>query len=840
VSTNTRGDVPASGEGRKKASQGRTWVKRILLTLLSLFALGCVGVAIAYATIAVPRPNQLANAQASIIYYDDGKTELARISDVSGNRETVDLKAVPDHVQKAVIAAEDRSFYTNRGVSPTGLARAVWEGLRGSGSQSGGSTITQQYVKNFYLTPDRSLTRKGKEIIISVKIDQQQSKEEILQNYLNTIYYGRGAYGIKTASLAYFGKDQSQLNVAEGAVLAAVLNAPSLYDPALGPKQQENLKNRFSYVLDGMVSQGWLDPAERAKITAVPPTIPPQPKKALAGPNGYLVNEARKRLVSDLQLSDNDIDRGGLRITTTISKQAQDAAIAAMDKDFPKDAKDVYAGLAAVRPGDGAIVAMYGGADYQARQFNTATDATMQAGSTFKPFALIAALQQGVSTETKFDGSSPLAVPGLGREGGIINESNTSYGMVDLRQATAKSINTVFVGLNERIGPKATHDAAVAAGIPANTPGLGDDLTNVLGTSSPRVLDVANAFATIAAQGQRATPYLIAAVTSDRVNIDYKAPKQVAVAFSKDVAADVVDAMKQVTAPGGTGARAADIGRPVAAKTGTSEEHKSVWFTAIVPQLSVSIGMYRDVGGVPQALENIAGINELSGNSIPLSIYKDFITAALKGVPAQDFPPRVGIGDTTVSVPTTSTTLPSSTPPPPVPPTTTTTTTTPPRSTTPPPATTTTPPRSTTPPPATTTTPPRSTTPPPPRSATPPPPATTPPPASATPPPTTPPPASTPPPATTPPPPPTTPPPATTPPPPPTTPPPPPTTPPPPPTTPPPATTPLRATTTSPPTRTKTTAPLLPTTLPTTSPAILIPPTPKQAASTTATAAPPG
>ena len=801
MSTNTRGDVPASGAGRKKASRGRTWVKRILLTLLSLFALGCVGVAIAYATIAVPRPNQLANAQASIIYYDDGKTELARISDVSGNRETVDLKAIPDHVQKAVIAAEDRSFYTNRGVSPTGLARAVWEGLRGS-SQSGGSTITQQYVKNFYLTPDRSLTRKGKEIIISVKIDQQQSKEEILQNYLNTIYYGRGAYGIKTASLAYFGKDQSQLNVAEGAVLAAVLNAPSLYDPALGPKQQENLKNRFSYVLDGMVSQGWLDPAERAKITAVPPTIPPQPKKALAGPNGYLVNEARKRLVSDLQLSDNDIDRGGLRITTTISKQAQDAALAAMDKDFPKDAKDVYAGLAAVRPGDGAIVAMYGGADYQARQFNTATDATMQAGSTFKPFALIAALQQGVSTETKFDGSSPLAVPGLGREGGIINESNTSYGMVDLRQATAKSINTVFVGLNERIGPKATHDAAVAAGIPANTPGLGDDLTNVLGTSSPRVLDVANAFATIAAQGQRATPYLIAAVTSDQVNIDYKAPKQVAAAFSKDVAADVVDAMKQVTAPGGTGARAADIGRPVAAKTGTSEEHKSVWFTAIVPQLSVSIGMYRDVGGVPQALENIAGINELSGNSIPLSIYKDFITAALKGVPAQDFPPRVGIGDTTVSVPTTSTTLPSSTSPPPVPPTTTPTTTTPPRSTTPPPATTTTPPRSTTPPP------PRSTTPPP-RSTTPPPPASTPPP-----------PATTAPPATTPPPPATTAPPATTP--------------------PPPATTPLRATTTSPPTRTKTTAPLLPTTLPTTSPAILIPPTPKQAASTTATAAPPG
>jgi len=715
VSTSTNAELSARGEGKKerKGSRGRTWARRILVTLLSLFALGCVGVAIAYATIQVPKPNQLADAQASIIYYDDGKTELARISDVSANRESVDLTQVPDPVQKAVLAAEDRSFYSNRGVSPTGLARAVWEGLRGSGSQSGGSTITQQYVKNFYLTQDRSLTRKGKEIVISIKIDQQQSKAEILQNYLNTIYYGRGAYGIKTASQAYFGKDPSQLTVPEGAVLASVINAPSLYDPALGPKQQGNLKNRVTYVLDGMVSQGWLAPAERARMTDLPPTIPPQPNKALAGPNGYLVNEVRKHLGTDLKLADNDIDRGGLRITTTINKQAQDAALAAIDKDFPKDAKDVYAGLAAVRPGDGAIVAMYGGADYQARQFNSATDAQMQAGSTMKPFALIAALQQGISTTTRFDGNSPLAVSGLGRAGGISNEGNTDYGMVDLRRATAKSINTVFVGLNQRIGPKATYDAAVAAGLPATTLGLGDDLTNVLGTSSPRVLDVASAYATIAAQGQRAAPYLIAAVTSDQVNIDYKAPKQVQQAFSKDVAADVIDAMKQVTAPGGTGARAADIGRPVAAKTGTSEEHKSVWFTAIVPQLSVSVGMYRDVGGQPQPLENIAGLDELSGNSIPLSIFKDFITAALKGVPAQDFPPRAGIGDNKVSTPAPTATVPpstSTTTPAPsrttttAPPTTTTTATPPTTTSTPPTTTTSTPPPTTTLPRTTTTT----------------------------------------------------------------------------------------------------------------------------------------
>ncbi len=693
-SSTSSADTRASRKPAKKPrASRRTWVRRGLFVLLSLFALGLVGIAIAYATIDPPKPNQLAGAQASIIYYDDGKTELARISDVNGNRESVALKDIPDSLQKAVIAAEDRSFYTNKGVSPSGIARAVWQGLRGSDAQSGGSTITQQYVKNFYLTQDKSLTRKFKEIIISIKIDQQHSKDQILEDYLNTIYYGRGAYGVKTAAKAYFGKDQKDLTPAESAVLASVINAPSLYDPALGPKQQANLKSRMGYVLDGMVTEGWLSPAERAKITDVPATIPPQPNQALAGPNGYIVNEVRKELGTNLKLSDSDIDRGGLRITTTISKQAQDAALASMDKNFPKDAPDVYAGLVAVRPGDGGIAAMYGGADYQKRQFNTATDAVMQAGSTFKPFALIAALNQGISTKTKFDGKSPLDVPGLGRTGGIKNEGNQSYGMVDLRTATAKSINTVFVQLNEKIGPKNTQDAAVAAGIPADTPGLGADLTNVLGTASPHVLDVASAFATIAGQGQRATPYLIASVTSDQVNIDYKAAKQLTQAFSKEVAADVIDAMKQVTAPGGTASRAADIGRPVAGKTGTSEEHKSVWFTGITPQLVASVGMYKDVGGVPQPLQNIAGINELSGNSIPLSIWKDFMTAAMTGIPPTDFPPRAGIGDDKVATPTptvtttTETTTTTTTTPPP----TVTTTVTPTRTLTPPPTTTTTP-----------------------------------------------------------------------------------------------------------------------------------------------------
>jgi len=206
--------VDGGPDGPKPRSRARKVTKWVLFSLLSLVALGAVAVAIAYATIQPPAPNDLANAQASIVYYDDGKTELARLSDAQGNRESVPLSKVPDHVQKAVLAAEDRDFYTNPGFSPTGIARSVWQALRGADVQGGGSTITQQYVKNYFLTSDRSLTRKFKEIIISVKIDQQQGKDQILENYLNTIYYGRGAYGIQTASKAYFNKDVSQLSVA--------------------------------------------------------------------------------------------------------------------------------------------------------------------------------------------------------------------------------------------------------------------------------------------------------------------------------------------------------------------------------------------------------------------------------------------------------------------------------------------------------------------------------------------------------------------------------------------------------------------------------------------------
>ena len=488
---NTPGQAKAGSARRAKGakpagSRKKVWAKRLGIAALGGFVLALVGFFTAYALIQTPEPNDLASAQASVIYYADGKTELDRISEV--NRESVKLPQIPTVVREAHLAAEDRTFYENSGISPTGIARAVWVGLRGGATQ-GGSTITQQYVKNYFLTQDQTLTRKGKEIVISIKIAKQKSKDQILEDYLNTIYYGRGAYGVQTASKAYFNKDVSKLTVSEGALLASVIRGPSFYDPGLGAEQTQNAKDRWTYVMDGMVSQGYLSADERAKAK-FPKVVKYTPDKGASGPNGFITNAVKGELKSKLKLTDADIDRGGYKIVTTIDKKAQDAAIAAVKERMPtgKGTDTLRVGLTSIKPGDGAVVAMYGGSDYRKEQFNTATQATMQAGSTFKIFTLLAALSQKdpISTKTKFDGRTPQyfkefedsgAATDFLKRGGVRNFGpfpGEPFGNIDLRTATGHSVNTVYAQLNIKVGPKATRDAAVAAGLPSK--GLGHQL----------------------------------------------------------------------------------------------------------------------------------------------------------------------------------------------------------------------------------------------------------------------------------------------------------------------------------------------------------------------------
>jgi membrane peptidoglycan carboxypeptidase len=668
-----------------KGGRGRKWAKWLGLTALVGFLLVVIAFVVAYATFDAPKPNDLANAQASIIYYADGKTELDRISTV--NREMVPLSKVPEDVQHSFLAAEDRDFYSNSGISPTGIARGAWETLRGGTKQSG-STITQQYVKNYFLTQDQTLSRKLKEIVISIKIGKQESKDEILQNYINTIYYGRGAYGIQTASQAYFGKDVSKLNAEEGALLASVIRGPSYYDPGLGAQQKANAQARWTYVMDGLVTKGWITQAERDKAK-FPKVVKYEPRKGAGGPTGYITDAVKRELKSKLKLTDQDIDRGGYKIVTTIDAKAQKAAVDAVKARMPdgKGTSTLRVGLTAVKPGDGAVVAMYGGKDFAKEQFNTATQAKMQAGSTYKVFTLIAALQEGISTHTKFDGHSPQYFKEFkgkaNPDGKVENFANEQFGRIDLRRATGHSVNTVFAQLNIKAGPDKTKDAAVTAGLPEKDQNA--NYANVFGTADESVIDMANAYATIAAQGQRVTPYFIRSVKGGPGDLDYKAKPARKGVFDKDVMADTIDAMQQPIKDG-TAQFAQALGRPAAGKTGTTTDNKSAWFDGFTPQLAAAVGIYSTgKNGEQLSMDDVPGVGELTGGTVPVRIWTDFMEAAMKGQKVIDFPKRAGVGDDEVPTPTTtsSTTSSSSTTT-----TTTTTTSTPPTTTTTTPSTT--------------------------------------------------------------------------------------------------------------------------------------------------------
>jgi membrane peptidoglycan carboxypeptidase len=528
-----------------------------------------------------------------------------------------------------------------------------------------------QDVKTVLLgTQERTLTRKVKEFFIALKVDRELPKEQILGDYVNTIYFGRRAYGIQAASQAWFGKDVSRLGVSEGAFLAGIINGPNLYDPLAGKASATRAQQRWAYVLDGMVTEGWLTPADRAKqvFPKVRPVVVPTGRKP-EDQRQYLLDMVVAEAQDKADLSDDAVRTRGLRIVTTFDRKMIAEAVAAVaDVLGPRKEwkRGTQAALATVDPATGAVKAIYGGDG--SRSQNAAALDQVPAGSTFKPFGLVAALEgkrprvddpkkdcapvaadTGLNLRSRFDGSSPRRIAGYagGKVYNFGSPPGEQFGMIDLMSATAHSVNTVFAQLNERQGaPRQTMDVAVCAGLPRDTAGLDALTANILGPSSPHPIDMASAYATFAAEGVRNDPYVIATI-KENGGIFYQhrpAPRRV---FDRGVIDDATYAMAQVVRRG-TGTYASNLGRPAAGKTGTSSDNHSAWFVGFTPQLSTAVAMYRlTPQGGEQALQGwgIYAGSELTGGSYPVRVWTAFMDTALHGLPTMQLPDPVFGGE---------------------------------------------------------------------------------------------------------------------------------------------------------------------------------------------------
>ena len=646
ASHSSKGDTTASSDDKTGPTKKRfRWAKRIGFGILTIF----LGVFIAgmsvflylYNTLAVPAPADLALAQKTTVYYADGTTEMGTLGEI--NRQIIDTTKLPDYVSKAIVASEDRTFYTNNGVDLKGIFRALVNNLRG-GARQGASTLTQQYVERYFVgkTTD-TYGGKLKEAVLAIKINREQSKDEVIGAYMNTIYFGRGAYGIDAAAQAYFGHGADQLTLSESALLAAVIPAPSAWDPAVNP---DKAKERWERDLNLMVEDGWITQAEK-DAAVFPETIDPETlnSASMTGTTGYLMAQVKSELLASGQFDEDKISQGGLRITSTIVKEHQDQAVAAAQGMNEVDGWDPtyqHVALSSMDPATGEILAEYAGADFEKRQQNAVTQDIAMAGSSFKPFALLANARLGGTVYDTYSGKSPQYFRGMGTP--VSNDGGYSFGNVTLVKATAYSMNTVFVGLNDDVEPENTLQAAIDAGIPEDTVGLNDELLNVLGPSSPHNIDLTTAYSTIANGGERVTAHIVKKVEDSNGKLLYSgdvAPKRV---FDVEEISSIMPALEAVTKGEGTANRV-DYSIPrlvTAGKTGTSSDQLSAQFVGFVPGMVTAVSMYQsDDAGNSVPLDDVGGLGQFHGGDWPVDVWIDYMKPATANLPGDDFPWKV-------------------------------------------------------------------------------------------------------------------------------------------------------------------------------------------------------
>jgi membrane peptidoglycan carboxypeptidase len=618
--------APDGKRPKNRPNRGGRYARRAAYVLGVLVLLPIIGFVIVYLMTPIPSSTQpAARAQQSVFYYSDAKTVIARSG--SFDRRPVQLKDVPGQVRDAVISAENRSFYSDSGVSMKGSARAVWATLTG-GSTQGGSTITQQMVRNYYsgLSQQRTVDRKLKEIMIALKVSREKDKNWILQQYLNTIYFGRDAYGIESAAQAYYNKDVTNLTPAEGAYLAAAIQVPTYAGDLSVNGAQAYMQARWRYVVNGMVQMRTISPQQAATMKF--PTPEKQKHKSIfAGDKGYMVSQAKAEL-RRMGYTDNQINMGGLKVRTTFDKNLMDAAKQAVEDNIPAGtSKKVMAGLVSIDPSTGEVNAFYGGKDYLDQAFNTAFDAKVQAGSGFKPYVLAAALDDGETLDTYVDGSSPQTFAG----DSIQNDRGENFGEVNLVTATQDSINTAYINLGQKVGLDKVIATAEKAGIPAaQLEPHKDAATLPLGVADVSVEQQAAGYATFASEGVYHAPHVLKSVT-DRDGKVQKPAETGKRAFSTTVARDATYAMQKVV-DNGTGVNAGLPDRNAAGKTGTTSSGKQLWFNGFIPQMAASVGIFRS-DNKPLTISGYSAY----GGDLPAKIWRSYMVEADQDLPVKSF-----------------------------------------------------------------------------------------------------------------------------------------------------------------------------------------------------------
>ena len=617
------------------------WIYIALASIFLVSSLTVLIVAVSiynYLSKPVPIPTPVIGSatQTGHIYAADGTL----LADLHGpiNRQSVPLSQMSTPLKNAVLAAEDGTFYKHKALDFQALMRAGFRDLVAGHWVEGGSTITQQYVKLNYLGQQRTFSRKVAEARLAYQMERRLPKDQIFELYLNTVYFGRGAYGVQAASLTFFGKPASDIDASEASLLAGLISSPSSYNPDVNPSAAEG---RRQYVVGRMEANGFLSHAETLQVRAAKPVIsaPPVPN-AIAYKYPWFVDSVRSYLFQ--KYGEALVLGGGLDVQTTLDPKQQDAADAAVAKSLPNSA-DPYAATVTIEPKTGYVTSMVGGRDFGSEKFNLATQGRRQPGSAMKPFVLIAALEKGISPLTVYNGPPKICLAGWLPTCEVTTFENESFGSITLETATIFSVNTVYAQLIMQVGPGNVVNVANRMGIPgpswllptvagcrpAGAPACSTHLiaepSLALGSNDVSPLEMASAYATLANHGVYREPKFVSKVTNGTGDVLESGPSKAVQAVDPTIVTTVNRILNEVVTMG-TGT-AANLGRPEAGKTGTASDYKNAWFVGYTPELATAVWVgYRDAN---KPLIGVEGVPKMAGGTIPAQIWAHLMKAAL-------------------------------------------------------------------------------------------------------------------------------------------------------------------------------------------------------------------